>query len=208
MEIGCHGSVSGVRLAIPRSGAECGIKLHAIQKTECEVAEQEFVDTGCCFLWTGIFAQKASRTGPMLLVPMCGSCGEEAVWSTVQATGHCPTCERDYFAGPVFICTPLSDAFREVDRCLTRWEIRYQETAGKDTQTNVASETAHTTDSAELGIVSKAPPPYAAVAAATEVVLSLPPDYSVSRGRRAIGTCSGPRRAQWHHCASQCAGND
>ncbi|OCT77306.1 hypothetical protein XELAEV_18032506mg [Xenopus laevis] len=96
----------------------------------------------------------------MPLVPMSGSYGEEANWSQVEATGHCPVCVRDYFTGPVYICTQLTETVREIGLRLSRWEAQSTEVAVKCTESEADSKAMDV----EPVVSGEAPPPYTSAA--------------------------------------------
>ncbi|XP_041424196.1 uncharacterized protein LOC121395217 [Xenopus laevis] len=92
------------------------------------------------------------------MVPMCGNCGDEAQWSEVRAAGHRPVCIRDYFTGPVYLKTQLSESMNYIDWRLTAWEA-WRLTVPEGEAAQIAGKMAVT------GLLSsdsshEAPPPY------------------------------------------------
>ncbi|OCU00197.1 hypothetical protein XELAEV_18005971mg [Xenopus laevis] len=128
----------------------------------------------------------------MQVVPMCGSCGEEAEWTRVQATGHCPVCVRDYFTRPVYIQTQLTEAVREIDRRLTRWELQQPEALVKDPQMEAPVQPMEAERVVAVRTTEQAPS--SVIVADTAVVdpvkteVAPASEYSVSRGHRAAAT--------------------
>ncbi|OCT57872.1 hypothetical protein XELAEV_18002964mg [Xenopus laevis] len=159
--------------------------------SSAEMSDKQLADTGRRFMWTGIFAQKVGRNGSTVMVPMCGNCGDEAQWSEVRAAGHCPVCIRDYFTGPVYLKTQLSESMRDIDRRLTAWEAwRLTVPEGEAARTAGKMAVTRTLDSDSS---QEAPPPYTVEDGGVEATA---PQPTMSEGKtyKALRTDHKP----WH----------
>ncbi|OCU02236.1 hypothetical protein XELAEV_18007997mg [Xenopus laevis] len=58
-------------------------------------------DTGYRYVWKGIFVEKVTQHGDLIIVPLCGDCGCEAYVAIGLAEGRCNGCQEICWLGPL-----------------------------------------------------------------------------------------------------------
>ncbi|OCT86166.1 hypothetical protein XELAEV_18019860mg [Xenopus laevis] len=83
----------------------------------------DLVDTGRRFQWAGYFAEKLTKEGRLILMPICGGCGRELRWGIMEVEGCCCTCKRRHYMGPFYL-EQLPPTAEIVDRLVKQLKLQ------------------------------------------------------------------------------------
>lgn len=83
----------------------------------------DLVDTGRRFQWPGYFAEKLTKEGKLILMPICGDCGRELRWGIIEVEGRCCTCKRRHYMGPFYL-EQLPPTAEIVDRLVKQLKLQ------------------------------------------------------------------------------------